>query len=262
MRSYITPLALLLSTLSLSTAQANIQLYVSISSTKEPLVQITYPTTIRVGQAVQDGLAQLPLYNQSAKSEEIPIYWLGAALLDIHNTAALEATRQQVLQKLANMGQQADNNSQYIAKLSKFSQFLRNIKLGQRVNQPLDLDLIRITDAYNPIIDGQFLLVLPPRPTTITVVGAVAQTGEQKWVSRTSSKDYLKQAGLLENAENSFVWIIQPDGNAIRQPIAYWNHQAQDIAPGATLFVEFSGLFDDYSTLNNNIIELLKNRAL
>lgn len=121
---------------------------------------------------------------------------------------------------------------------------------------------MRITDAYNPVIDGDFLLVLPPRPTTVTVVGAVAQTGEQAWQSRASSKDYLNQAGLLDNAEDSFVWIIQPDGNAIKQPIAYWNHQAQDIAPGAILFVEFTALFADHAELNNNIIELLKNRAL
>ncbi|MEL4429130.1 capsule biosynthesis GfcC family protein [Shewanella mangrovisoli] len=261
MRSYITPLALLISSVFLPTAKANTQLFVSTSASNSPQLQITYPSAIRVGQAVQDGLAQLPLYNQTTRDEAISIYWLGATLLDLQNTAKLEATRQHVLQQLANMGQQADN-SQYIAKLSKFAQFLRNIKLGQRVNQPLDLDLIRITHAYNPIIDGQFLLVLPPRPTTVTVVGAVAQTGEQEWHSRASSKNYLKQAGLLDNAENSFVWIIQPDGNAIRQPIAYWNHQAQDIAPGAVLFVEFSALFDGYSTLNNNIIELLKNRAL
>lgn len=261
MRSYITPLALLISSVFLPTAKANTQLFVSTSASNSPQLQITYPSAIRVGQAVQDGLAQLPLYNQTTRDEAISVYWLGAALLDLQNTAKLEATRQHVLQQLANMGQQADN-SQYIAKLSKFAQFLRNIKLGQRVNQPLDLDLIRITDAYNPIIDGQFLLVLPPRPTTVTVVGAVAQTSEQGWQSRASSKNYLKQAGLLDNAENSFVWIIQPDGNAIRQPIAYWNHQSMDIAPGAILFVEFSGLFDDYSTLNNNIIELLKNRAL
>ncbi|MCD8557699.1 MAG: capsule biosynthesis GfcC family protein [Shewanella xiamenensis] len=261
MRSYITPLALLASSLFLPNVEANTQLFVSTSASNPPQLQITYPSAIRVGQAVQDGLTQLPLYNQPTKNEAVAIYWLGASLLDIKNTAALEATRQQVLQQLATMGEQIDNGN-YIAKLSKLAQFLRTIKLGQRINQPLDLDLIRITDAYNPVIDGDFLLVLPPRPTTVTVVGAVAQTGEQLWQSRASSKDYLKHAGLLENAETSFVWIIQPDGNAIRQPIAYWNYQAQDIAPGATLFVEFSSLFDGYANLNENIIELLKNRTL
>ena len=261
MRSYITPLALLVGSLFLPAVEANTQLAVSTTASNTPQLQITYPSAIRVGQAVQDGLTQLPLYNQPTKNEAVAIYWLGAALLDIKNTAALEATRQQVLQQLATMGEQIDNGN-YIAKLSKLAQFLRTIKLGQRINQPLDLDLIRITDAYNPVIDGDFLLVLPPRPTTVTVVGAVAQIGEQAWQSRASSKDYLKHAGLLNNAENSFVWIIQPDGNAIKQPIAYWNYQAQDIAPGAILFVEFSELFADHAKLNNNIIELLKNRAL
>lgn len=261
MRSYITPLALIVSSVFLPSVEANTQLSVSTSASHTPQLHITYPAAIRVGQAVQDGLTQLPLYNQTIKNEPVSIYWLGAALLDTNNTAELEVTRKQVLQQLADMGEQVDN-SQYIAKLAKFAQFLRNIKLGQRVNQPLDLDLVRITDAYNPVIDGDFLLVLPPRPTTVTVVGAVAQTGEQAWQSRASSKDYLNQAGLLDDAENSFVWIIQPDGNAIKQPIAYWNHQAQDIAPGAILFVEFTALFADHAELNNNIIELLKNRAL
>ncbi|MGL4899347.1 MAG: capsule biosynthesis GfcC family protein, partial [Shewanella sp.] len=82
------------------------------------------------------------------------------------------------------------------------------------------------------------------------------------WQHSASSQDYLKQVSLLHNADHSYVWVIQPDGQAIKQPIAYWNQQAQDIAPGATLYVEFSSPFDDYRSLNDNIIELLKNRAL
>ncbi|PWF63906.1 hypothetical protein CBX96_08730 [Shewanella sp. BC20] len=259
MKSYIPPLVLLVSLFLFPNAEANTQLSVSTSASKTPEVQITYPTAIRVEQAVKDGLTQLPLHTKGTKN--IPIYWLGAALFDTKNTAPLEATRQQVLQQLIEMGEQS-NDSNYIAKLARFSQFLRNIKLGQRINQPIDIDLIRLNNAYNPLINGDFLLILPPRPTTVTIVGSVSQQGELEWQSRISSKEYIAQAGLLNNAETSSVWIIQPDGNAIKQPIAYWNHQAQDIAPGAILFIEFSGLFDDYSTLNNNIIELLKNRAL
>lgn len=261
MRSYLTPLALLASTLFLSAVQAETQLFVATSSSKDAQVQITYPSAIRIRQALQDGSTQLPLYNKTTNDEVEPIYWLGAALLDLQNTAALEAKRQQVLNQLAEMGQKADNSS-YIAKLAQLAQFLRQIKLGQRVIQPLDVDLVRITDAYNSLLDGRFLLVLPPRPTTVTVVGAVAQTGNMAWQSQMDSQEYLKQAGLLDNAETSFVWIIQPDGKAIKQPIAYWNHQVQDIAPGSTLFAEFSSLFDDYSALNANIVELLRNRAL
>ncbi|WP_413484515.1 capsule biosynthesis GfcC family protein [Shewanella baltica] len=261
MRSYFTPLTLLFGSFLTTIAQADTQLLVTTSANQGAQVQLTYPTAVRLEQAVQDGLVQLPKYNKTTSNETVPIYWLGAALLDIQNTAVLENKRKEALSELAKVGE-ASNDSIYIAKLAKLAQFLRQIKLGKRVMQPLDLDLIRITDSYNPLLDGRFELVLPPRPTTIVVAGAVARTGSYKWKLNTSSKDYLAKAQPLENSDGDFVWIIQPDGNAIKQPIAYWNAQAQDIAPGAVIYLEFSDLLEDYSTLNANIIELLRNRAL
>ncbi|BFL84847.1 capsule biosynthesis GfcC family protein [Shewanella baltica] len=261
MRYYIAPLALVLSSALTATVHAETQLFISTSTNQDAQVQLNYPTAVRIEQIVQDGLQQLPAYNKTTNKEVVPIYWLGAALLDIQNTAALETKRQQVLSQLAKMGQVKDDST-YIAKLAKLAQFIRNLKLGQRVVQPLDIDLIRINDSYNSLIDGRFLLVLPPRPSTVTVLGAVAQSGDLAWQGQKTSKDYLKQAGLLDNAETSTVWIIQPNGKAIKQPISYWNHQEQDIAPGASLYVEFSSLFDDYTQLNENIVELLRNRAL
>ncbi|MGL5391013.1 MAG: capsule biosynthesis GfcC family protein, partial [Shewanella sp.] len=247
------------------------QLAITTSSQQSPALQMVYPSAVRLSQVVQDGLTQLPRYQrtnyhqtnsyQTNSAEAQPVYWLGAALLDMGNTAELEAKRQQVLTQLAQIGQQADD-SRYIAKLAKLAQFIRHMPLGKRVMQPLDIDVIRVNESYNAMISGQYQLVLPPRPNTITVAGAVAQTGTLPWQSQASSQDYLQQASLLPNADNSYVWIIQPDGHGIKQPIAYWNQQAQDIAPGATLYVEFSSPFDDYSSLNDNIIELLKNRAL
>jgi len=261
MRYYIAPLALLLSSVLTTTVQAETQISVSTSINQDSLVRMNYPAAVRIEQIVQDGLQQLPTYNKTTNKEVVPIYWLGAALLDIQNTAALETKRQQVLSQLAKMGQVKDDSA-YIAKLAKLVQLIRSLQLGQRVMQPLDIDLIRINDSYNSLIDGRFLLVLPPRPSTVTVLGAVTQTGDLAWQGQKTSKDYLKQAGILDNAETSTVWIIQPDGKAIKQPISYWNHQEQDIAPGASLYVEFSSLFDDYTQLNENIVELLRNRAL
>lgn len=261
MRSYLMPLALLLSSVLATVAHAETQLLVTTSSNQDAQVELLYPTSIRLDKVVLDGLQQLQIHNKNNHKEITPIYWLGAALLDIQNTAALEAKRKETLSQLAQMGQAADD-SIYTAKLAKLAQFLRQIKLGQRVMQPLHPDLIRINDSYNPLIDGLFELILPQRPTTVLVMGAVAKAGSFEWQVNKSSKDYLAKAIPLENADNSFVWIVQPDGKALKQPIAYWNAQAQDIAPGAVLYVEFSDLVEDYSTLNANIIELLRNRAL
>lgn len=264
MRSYLMPLALLVSSVLATVAQAETQLLVTTSSNQDAQVELLYPTSIRLDKVVLDGLQQLQIHNKNNHKEITPIYWLGAALLDIQNTAALEAKRKETLSQLAQMGQAADDSiyTAKLAKLAKLAQFLRQIKLGQRVMQPLHPDLIRINDSYNPLIDGRFELILPQRPTTVLVMGAVAKAGSFEWQVNKNSKDYLAKAIPLENADNSFVWIVQPDGKALKQPIAYWNAQAQDIAPGAVLYVEFSDLVEDYSTLNANIIELLRNRAL
>ena len=258
MRSYLL-LSVLLGCVFSTIAQADTQVLVTTSSSQDAQVRLHYPAAVRLEQIIQDSLQQLPTHNSDDKV--VPIYWLGAALLDVQNTAVLEAKRKETLSQLAQMGKAADD-SLYIAKLAQLAQFLRQIKLGQRVMQPLDFDLIRITDSYNPLITGRFELVLPPRPTTISVVGAVAKTGSVDWQFNTSSQEYLAKVQPLENADDSFVWIIQPDGKALKQPIAYWNAQTQNIAPGAVLYVGFSDLIEDYSTLNNNIIELLRNRAL
>ncbi|SUI75319.1 capsule biosynthesis GfcC family protein [Shewanella morhuae] len=258
MRSYLR-LLVLFNCIFSTIAQAETQVLVTTSSSQDAQVRLHYPAAVRLEQIIQDSLQQLTTHNNDTKA--VPIYWLGAALLDVQNTSVLEAKRKEILSELMQMSEAEDDNL-YAAKLAQLAQFLRQIKLGQRVMQPLDFDLIRITDSYNPLITGHFELVLPPRPTTISVVGAVAKTGNIDWQFNTSSQEYLAKAQPLENANNSFVWIIQPDGKALKQPIAYWNAQTQNIAPGAVLYVGFSDLIKDYSTLNNNIIDLLRNRAI
>ncbi len=250
-------LALLIGPTLCSTAQAETQLFVATSSKIEPQVTISYPSSIRIKQAVQDALVQLPNHNTAETSPQ-SVYWLGAALLDLNNISGLETSRRNVLNILEQMNKTSHNGTQ----LKQLIQYLRDLKLGQRVKQPLDIDLIRINDAYNAKIDGRYQLILPARPTTVTLLGAISHNDEQAWQARKESREYVQQAGLLDDAEKSFVWIIQPDGEAIRQPVGYWNHQAQDIAPGAILYVEFSNLFDGYANLNKDIIELLKNRTL
>lgn len=79
MKSYLTPLALLVSSVFSTVAYAETQLFVTTSSTQDAQLHIVYPTGIRIGQAVQDGLQQLPLYNKTNNKEVMPIYWLGAA---------------------------------------------------------------------------------------------------------------------------------------------------------------------------------------
>lgn len=260
MKYYLLPLSVILTAMLSPCVQAETTLTVTTSAYANQQAQLNYSAPVRIEQTLEDGLAQLQ-NTQAPASKTQPVYWLGAALIDMQNTAALEKKRQSVLTQLRQMGANSDD-SQYISKLAQLAQFIRNIHLGQRVFQPLDRDHVRITAKHNPLLDGRFMLVLPPRPHSITVVGAVSKMGDMTWLPQASSQDYLEKAYPLENADNSYVWIIQPDGHALKHPIAYWNAKQQDIAPGATIFVSYAATFENYDTLNDNIIELLRNRTL
>lgn len=260
MKYYLLPLSVILTAVLSPCVKADTTLTVTTSAYTNKQSELRYSSPVRIEQVLEDGLAQLQS-TQTPSPKTQPIYWLGAALIDVHNTAALEKKRQSILTQLKRMGADSDD-SQYIAKLAQLAQFIRNIHLGQRVFQPLDRDQVRITPKYNALLDGRFMLVLPPRPNSVTVLGAVSKMGNMDWQPQASSQDYLDKAYPLENADNSYVWIIQADGQALKHPIAYWNARQQDIAPGATIFVGYAATFENYDTLNDNIIELLRNRTL
>ena len=129
MRSYLMPLALLVSSVLATVAQAETQLLVTTSSNQDAQVELLYPTSIRLDKVVLNGLQQLQIHNKNNHKEITPIYWLGAALLDIQNTAALEAKRKETLSQLAQMGQAADD-SIYTAKDFKYftHMFMEDLK--------------------------------------------------------------------------------------------------------------------------------------
>ncbi|WP_328283792.1 capsule biosynthesis GfcC family protein [Photobacterium carnosum] len=58
------------------------------------------------------------------------------------------------------------------------------------------------------------------------------------------------------------VTVIQPDGVIQQHPIAYWNNNHNDIAPGAIIFIGYQSLFHNYSELNHAISLMLINRTL
>ena len=76
------------------------------------------------------------------------------------------------------------------------------------------------------------------------------------------SEEYLAQVTPLTIAANSEVTVIQPDGVIQQHPIAYWNNNHNDIAPGAIIYLGYDALFHDYSGLNQAISSMLINRTL
>jgi hypothetical protein len=55
--------------------------------------------------------------------------------------------------------------------------------------------------------------------------------------------------------------VIQPDGKVMEMAYGIWNFQPHFLAPGAIVYVPFKSLPSDFSTLNQEIADLLRHKV-
>jgi len=238
-----------------STDSQSLNVIVTTSLNNQHQLQLSYPAPVRIEQVLRDSIAninQLTLSNEQAKGS---IFWTSAALFKYFP----HSQKQHVISQLELLAKNK-KGEQRQAVLSLVAQ-LQQLQIGQRIFTPLDYDQIRVNSARNPLVSQNMTLVLPSRPSTVLITGAVLQTKWVNWQERLDANGYLEQVVLLSNAENSKAWVIQPDGKVEQHPIAYWNQNHLDIAPGAAIYLGFSSLPAEFSTINEDIVNLLRNRA-
>ena len=246
-------LMLLICNLQLSHAETEVTVAQSVYSNST--VSLTYVSPPRLVQVIKDSLSNAQL--SSEQSNPLPIYWLGAGLYDASTEAALLTQRQQILNALKT--QYSDmGKPDHIQALKTLATWIVNNQFLQREFIPLDYDAIRLKEELNPLLQGKYLLTLPRKPQDVLVLGAVTQNGSQPFVVRQNASQYIENAMPLKASKNSFAWLIQPDGEIVKYPIAYWNQQHIDIAPGAIIYLDFDGVRDNEPALNQQILELLR----
>ena len=130
----------------------------------------------------------------------------------------------------------------------------------QQIN--LDPDYVRIKTRANPPLEGEYSLWVGPRPTTVTVVGLVSQPGKKPFTPGRDVVSYLDEQSLLSGADNSYAWVVYPDGHTQKAPVAYWNKRHIEPMPGSIIFVGFADHFwtKDYDGLNADILHSFAQR--
>ena len=73
---------------------------------------------------------------------------------------------------------------------------------------------------------------------------------------------YLDEQHLLSGADKSYAWVVYPDGQTQKAPVAYWNKRHIEPMPGSVIFVGFADHFctKAYDGLNADILHSLKQR--
>ena len=241
-------------------ALADTQILLAASINAADKFELNYTDAVRLDRIVEDGLANLPAHAPRNPAAQ-PVYWTGAALLDMSKTK-ISVEKNLLQDQIELITQQSSSDTEKVAALQTLHNYLEELSLAQRIFLPLDLDFVRIQTAFNPVIDGRYQLILPLRPSSILILGAVTNFGLTPWRERANVAFYLQQAQPISSADNSYAWIIQPDGVVEQHPFAYWNKSHRDIAPGAIIYLGFGSLPAGFSSINEDLAALLRNRSL
>ena len=268
MRALLT-LSALLSLCTFSYASATVT--PSIKTTIElPLQGVTfeYKANVRLLQVLDDANARS---NENA-SGSIGYFPLSAQLFDKTNTQAIETKKHNVFNQLealaveepeANLVRQQLASFQYLNRV--FIELDRNAVISQLNKNPLlvsssNLEKTSVTQAQTQ----KFSLYLPQRPTSIQLMGAMKESVTMNLIEHGTLNDYLEALpnGFVgESADKSVAYVVQPDGVVQTIPYAYWNEQPVYLAPGAIVFMAFYSLPSEYSTLNQDIVDLLRHKV-
>ncbi|MEZ8481646.1 hypothetical protein BCT41_14140 [Vibrio splendidus] len=269
-----------LCTVSYASAASNV-ITPSVKTTVElPLQGVTleYKADVRLLQVLDDANAS---FNANASSNEnasgsIGYFPLSAQLFDKTKTEAsesnkdIEAKKRNVLNQLdafsveepeAKLVKEQLASFQYLNRV--FIELDRNAVISQSDKNPL---LVSSSHTNKPSASQTqaFSLYLPQRPTSIQLMGAMKESVTMNLIEHGTLNDYLDALpnGFIgESADKSVAYVVQPDGVVQTIQYAYWNEQPVYLAPGAIVFMAFYSLPSEYSTLNQDIVDLLRHKV-
>lgn len=229
-------------------------------------VTLEYKANVRLLQVLDDANA----------SGSIGYFPLSAQLFDKTNTEdhesnkAIEAKKRNVFNQLdafsveepeAKLVKQQLVSFQYLNRV--FIELDRNAVISQSDQNPLLVSSSN-TNKQSSSQAQAFSLYLPQRSTSIQLMGAMKESVTMNLIEHGTLNDYLDALpnGFIgEAADKSVAYVVQPDGVVQTIQYAYWNEQPVYLAPGAVVFMAFYSLPSEYSTLNQDIVDLLRHKV-
>ena len=139
---------------------------------------------------------------------------------------------------------------------SRMRQWLNDLPVTGRVPVAVpDIRWLQANPSRDPLVQPGDSVVLPLRPTTVTLIKPDASLCEVTHVPGRNAQAYMEACQGPGGVD--WIWIAQPDGRVQRFGMALWNRQQQDEpAPGAWLWAPTrrSGWPEDFTS---KLIEFL-----
>jgi hypothetical protein len=186
-------------------------------------------------------------------------YWPNTQLFS-RNTNQAQELRQQIVKMLAI---QSKENKKHQAIYGNIAKQLENWEIADRVAIQIDYELSRISPKNNPLFeDGLYQVFLTKRPTNIKVFGAIDKELVLPFKNNTCVKDIVSTITFSDYADKSYVYLISPQGQIEKSPIAYWNNKCTIPMPGSALYVPLQENFFSkvHGVINRDILALAVDR--
>lgn len=113
------------------------------------------------------------------------------------------------------------------------------------LRMPVALDYVSRQRAPidNMRLQAGDILYLPPLPSSVLVVGAVASPGAVDFQPAMDAREYIQAAGGWgRGADRSETFVYLPDGKRRALSATFWNYERRNIPPGSVIVVPGRGI--------------------
>jgi len=203
-------------------------------------------------------------------NDKSKVYWPMAKLYqtDAEIQPQLLFDQQQVLEDLRQLILMWHHDQNVSQQLSALRREISNWQLGVFVNTPLDLDLTKLRQELNPVLNkGAYILSASKR---LNYVSVVAMGGRSDVVYRQGKPayQYLQEADYsdtVKDVDEVFYIPNQTYNNSIDAKtiaVSYWNKTTEPLVNGTVLYVPIPAdvLTEQYAMLNEQIVKLAQYR--
>jgi len=162
-------------------------------------------------------------------------YPLGLSWQVPAEVAAQNTMRLQLTKSLSGLDNEVKAEQEAMGRLRDW---LNTLPVTGRVPVAMpDGSWLQANPTRDPILRPGHSVVLPQRPSTVTVITSQGERCMVTHVAGHEARDYLKACDPEGAARADLVWMAQPDGRVQRYGVAMWNREVQDEpAPGAWIW--------------------------
>lgn len=208
----------------------------------------------RAGGLTPFAYAYGAVFQRARVKEEKRLFYQRAGI-EMQNSVLLMSARQ----KRTTSG----SDGATFAAMKSLAEDMKKIEPSGRIVVEADPVVLQVHPELDVVLEPGDDVVIPKRPSHVLVMGEVLNPGAVQFKSGLHADDYLRAAGgVARTGDESYTYMILPNGSAEPLKVASWNAQPTPVAPGSVIYVPRDPLPLDSTALIQTMLEIAKDIAL